>query len=53
VYQKSSLGNLYDEDYLEDLQEELMEFEGLTNKVKNLIKGSKTTRKFKNRPAYE
>ena len=53
VYRKSSLGNVYDEDYLEDLQEELMEFEGLTNKVKSILKPQKSSKKFKNRVVYE
>jgi len=52
VYQKN-LSNLFDADSLEDLQEELMEFEGLANKVKKIMKPNKLSKKFKNRPAYE
>lgn len=53
VYQKASLGGLYDESYLEDLEEELMEFEGITNKVKSLIKPNKSSKKFKNKVVFE
>ena len=45
--------HVYDEDYLEDLQDELMEFEGLTNKVKSILKPQKSSKKFKNRVVYE
>ena len=53
MYQKQSLGNVYDEAYLEDLEEELMEFEGLTNQVKNILRPNKSSKKFKNRAVYE
>ena len=53
VYQKTSLGSCYDEDYLEDLEEELLEFEGITNKVKNILKPNKSSKKFKNRVVFE
>ena len=53
MYRKTGLGNFFEEELLDDLQEDLYEIAGLKNQVQKLLKPEKSNKKFKNKIVYE